>query len=168
MVKRYVEIIVSAILLVLLILFGVFSAYLQLEVVNLKDQIQNLENAYDRLYENFELVLSVINHPLTPISETDAIRIALKHRGLNETALGQVNASATLYFVRSEETKQSFSFEILYEIEEPRVVFKPFRIGNFTYRYIWSITIRQEDVPLPAGRGVFLIDAATGEVIRWC
>jgi Mn2+/Fe2+ NRAMP family transporter len=128
MVNKYVEITIFAILLILLIVFGVFSAYLRLEVVELKDQIQNLGNAYDRLYENFELVLSVINPPLTPISKTDSISIALKQMGLNETALQHIDAYAALYFVRfyfrAEENQTSQGFEMVCEVREPSLVYR--------------------------------------------
>lgn len=92
----------------------------------------------------------------------DAIKKALEYGGLNETVLSHVNVSATLYFVRFEETNQSFGFKILFEVEEPEFVCKPLHVGDLTYRYVWLVFIPLKPMP---SFGMCLVDAATGEII---
>ncbi|MEM3660112.1 MAG: hypothetical protein QXU11_06835 [Thermoproteota archaeon] len=81
---------------------------------------------------------------------------ALEYGGLNETVLSHVNVSATLYFVRFEETNQSFGFKILFEVEEPAFVCKPLHVGDFIEVCMVGFYTFEADAPVwnvPGRRG---------------
>ena len=135
-------------------------------IVNVLTLIE-MRHSYDMLYQKYiSLFLSPISNS-PPISISKAISIALNYGKWNETSLKGMDLNATLYYVKIHIAPNEHGFEILYPVTEPMTNYNQVRIGDVTYQYVWVVSVQfagRFSIPPP---GYYIIDAVTGELIRF-
>jgi len=139
---------------------------------NLSRDYDELLQSYDELLQSYDELkgipvdVAISNDSYSPskppiILESDAIDIALEYGGWNETSLEGMEVSAALEYYCIDG-----GMTLLHGVTGHIVDFHPRTVGNATFRYLWSVIIREKGSF--AGRILpYYVDAATGEVLSY-
>ena len=162
-------------------LVGSLLGNLILAQMFLESQVLNrdLSLAYDELRQSHE-ELEETYLPKPPISEDQAIDIALEYGGWNETSLAGMAVIANLeYYMFRETATGLIHFQRLHEVVAqvsdygPEITCIETSDGSqdsfcATFRYCWVVIILAADMPSPVGKPSYWVDASTGEVVFEC
>ena len=156
------------------------------QITELKSQITSLKNETASLNQTIDqqskMYLSLFNTSYgASVSRLQAVQIALRSGGWNNTNLGGLEVDTSLIYCRFwyANNGDEKSFEILQYVKAPVSdyfpraeynVTDPGAVGGFKgtmwYRYVWLVTVEEsgglQSVPPP---GYYYVDASTGEVI---
>lgn len=127
--------------------------------------IQEMKIKYSDLKASFLGLFDDPFHP--PVSKLQAIMIALEHGGWNSSNLGGMVVTASLEYMRFWATEGGSGGEVLQEVREPVSDYSPVVEGDATYRYVWYVIVRRAGPPWPMPTGLYIVDAATGEIVPW-
>ena len=143
----------------------VVNAVVLLDDYRLRLSKGELEQEYSDLEGSF---LALFDDPLSPpVSKLQAINIALEHGGWDSSNLGGMVVTASLRYVRFWVDDGSGG-EVLHEVVEPVSDYSPVFEGDTTHRYVWYVTVRRAGpgITIPPS-GLYVVDAATGELVPW-
>jgi cell division protein FtsL len=204
--KRYKMTLLSLIAICTLVVlaFSIYVSYAQYnQNQQLSSAISNLNNSFSDLNQNYAHVVNDLNYYndlinqnssfLTPISESQAIRMALAYGGWNATSLEGYWVNATLLYVSYTDVTansnittvyirfgtaignsssgipiHAYILSILNTVVEPVADYSPVTDGNTTYHYTWEVFVHPGGVYTWEGPAAFcFIDAATGEILSY-
>jgi len=166
-----------AIILVIALAVSIYFNYalytnvqqLNLAFNNLNQSYYNLNQSYSQLNDDLNHYNNMINQnsPFsTPVSKSQAIRIALDYGGWNATTLSGMGVSATLQYRAFEQTPISYGHWVINDVTEPVANYSAVQNGAITYRYIWQVVVEPnqglQSIPPP---GLYFVDAASGEIV---
>ncbi len=162
-----------------------FSQYFVIQQMNLDidslNQIyHNLNQSYNDLNQSFLAINQIysqliddINHYKdatnqnstfrTPISKSQAIKIALAISGWNATFLRGKTVDATLQYMIITKVGLGESWRIS-DVVEPAESYSPVQNGAITYRYVWNVFFSSPEPNIVMQTGS-LIDASSGEIL---
>jgi len=124
-----------------------------------------LNQTYNQLIDDINHFNNIINQDSafqTPISKSQAIRIALAYGGWNATSLREQTVGANLrYFAFDADGSVE---RYLGEVFEPAENYFPVQEGTLTYRYVWLVFISTSG-PFPFVHTAYYIDASSGEIL---
>ena len=151
---------------------------ISLDLNNLTQRYDSLNQSYNDLYQTYMALNQTysqltddINHYndiinqdpefQTPISKSQAIRIALAYDGWNATTLRGQTLGAVLQYISYTDSGPS---DWISYVTEPVTSYSPAKIEDKTYRYVWTVYISYS-VPYPMGYASYFIDASSGEIL---
>ena len=148
-----------------LIISLAFNIILAWELMENRD----LSQAYDQLRQSYDELKEIYLLPEPPISKSQAIDIALRCGGWNETSLQGMKVSATLDFIVFRTGPDYVEFLYLHQVTGHVSDYRPREICQngtcTTFRYIWVVSVTEADhivlIPPP---GLYYVDPVTGEV----
>ena len=121
---------------------------------------------YSELEQSY---LELFDDPFqAPISKLKSVHISLEFGGWNNLNMKDMIVTASLKHMRFWDGDGRFGGEVLNDVVEPVSDYSPVFEGVDTYRYVWYVIVsragRSKSVPPP---GIYLVDAATGEIVPW-
>ena len=94
-----------------------------------------------------------------------ALRVALESDGWNKTSVEGMKIQVSLDYVRFTDSQVSTGFEVLQDtLTEPSGNFSAVKIGDNTYRYVWSISVSNATVNMRP-YAYYYVDAASAEIV---
>ena len=140
---------------------------------NLNQSYNDLNQSYLALNQTYVQLIDDINHYndvinqnsvfRTPISKSQAIRIALAISGWNATSIRGKTVGATLQYMTITKVGLGESWQIS-DVEEPAESYSPVQNGAITYRYVWCVFFSSPEPNIDTQAGN-LIDASSGEIL---
>jgi hypothetical protein len=153
-------------------------ANLQNQVTGLQTQVNEFLNENDFILKDFilfndefgnvSLWFSSYNFS-PPVSIYRALRIALESGGWNASSLSDKIALVSLAYTES--SSIGIRYKWLYYVTQPAKDYSPVQVNGTTYRYVWSIMIRQNRYPSGVTGiqitpfGFYYVDVSTGEIV---
>ena len=118
------------------------------------------------------------NSPSPPVSELQAIEIALNYGGWNAFSLngkklyvsldlyysGYFPADSSLPGVNGSSGPAGYALGIAKQITQPQANYSSYKVGDVTYQYVWEIVITNPGPPQLPPPGVYYVNVATGAV----
>lgn len=149
--------------------FVAFVRIIQLEEYRLEYGF--LSEAYQRLQESYD-ELKETYLPRPPISKSEAVDLALKYGGWNETALKGMEVTASLDYVMFRRGPTFTEFAFLHEVDAHVSDYSSKETCHdgdcTTFRYVWTVAVlKVEETPVKTitTHGLYHVDASTGEAI---
>ncbi len=151
---------------------------ISLDLNNLTQRYDSLNQSYNDLYQTYVALNQTYSQQIsdlihynniinqdsifqTPISISQAIRIALAYGEWSATTLRGQTVGAVLQYIAYTDSGSS---EWISNVTEPVTSYSPVKIGTKTYRYVWIVYILNSAPYSNAFAGYF-IDASSGEIL---